>query len=72
MYYIIRKIPIFIESIFFFLILDRVFDEQTVTLDVFEDICKPIVDSALQGIHGKSLCSVYIRASLRDNMAWRL
>ena len=55
-----------LTNLSFFLIVDRVFDEQTVTLDVFEDICKPIVDSALQGIHGKSLCSVYILASWRD------
>ena len=34
-------------------ISDQIFDEQSVTMDVFEDICKPIVISALEGIHGR-------------------
>lgn len=31
---------------------DKVFDENSVTMDVFEDVCKPIVDSALAGFNG--------------------
>ncbi|XP_052775153.1 centromere-associated protein E-like [Mya arenaria] len=31
---------------------DRVFDESTVTCDIFDEVCKPIVDSALAGFNG--------------------
>lgn len=42
-------------SIWYFdIVADRVFDDTTVTVDVFEDICKPIVDSALAGFNGNS------------------
>jgi len=38
---------------------DRVFDEACVTLDIFDDICKPIVDAAVGGFNGNYLpCSV--------------
>ncbi|KAL4236814.1 hypothetical protein ACF0H5_005201 [Mactra antiquata] len=31
---------------------DRVFSDSCVTMDIFEDVCKPIVDSALAGFNG--------------------
>ncbi|KAL3869468.1 hypothetical protein ACJMK2_042146 [Sinanodonta woodiana] len=31
---------------------DKIFDQQMTTYDIFEDICKPIVDAAIEGFHG--------------------
>ena len=46
------------------IVLDRVFDEATITLDVFEDTCRPIVESALAGFNGNCLHCIFDFGSL--------
>jgi hypothetical protein len=48
------RLPSLIHSLICFSHTDRVFNSGSVTRDVFEEIGRPIVTSAMEGINGET------------------